>query len=155
MPGIWTRWIIGARKVADWTRDKVGTQTLIHGEPRVDNILFEDRAEGVAAWLIDWQFADRGCPMFDVAYFLAGSLESGLRKSCEDGLIARHQARISAVAPDWTLDAARAAYADALPFALFTTVGAANVLAAGDHEDKLLLTLLTRNVDALADWGMI
>ena len=142
-------------QVADWTRYKVGTQTLIHGEPRVDNILFEDRAEGVTAWLIDWQFADRGCPMFDVAYFLAGSLESGLRKSCEEGLIARHQARISAVAPDWTLDAARAAYADALPFALFTTVGAANVLAAGDHEDKLLLTLLTRNVDALADWGMI
>jgi hypothetical protein len=142
-------------RVMGWTRDKVGTQTLIHGEPRVDNILFEDSAGSVAAWLIDWQFADRGCPMFDVAYFLAGSLESGLRKSCEDDLIARHQARIAAIAPDWTLDAARVAYAAALPFALFTTVGAANVLAAGEHEDKLLLTLLTRNVAALEDWGML
>jgi aminoglycoside phosphotransferase (APT) family kinase protein len=142
-------------KVAGWTRDKTGTQTLIHGEPRVDNILFEDRADGVAAWLIDWQFADRGCPMFDVAYFMAGSLESPVRKACEDALIAAHHAAVAGVAPDWSLEAARKAYADALPFALFTTVGAANVLAAGEHEDKLLLALLTRNVDALADWGMV
>lgn len=27
-------------------------------------------------------------------------------------------------------------------------------LCAGEHEDKLPLTLLTRNVDALASWGM-
>jgi thiamine kinase-like enzyme len=33
----------------------------------VDNILFEDKPTGVEAWLIDWQFADLGSPMFDTA----------------------------------------------------------------------------------------
>ncbi len=57
-----------------WTQSKVGTETLIHGEARVDNALFEPTTGGPVAWLIDWQFADLGSPMFDTAYFLAGSL---------------------------------------------------------------------------------
>lgn len=139
-------------KAADWTQSRVRAHTLIHGEARVDNVLFEDTAQGPAAWLIDWQFADLGSPMFDTAYFLAGSLVSDHRRRCERELVALHQSAISKIDPGYSLEQALTEYADALPFALFTTVGAATVIPPGEHSDRLLMTLLERNAEAIADW---
>ena len=144
-----------APRVADWTRQHTPRHTLIHGEARVDNILFEDTPGGPEAWLIDWQFADLGSPMFDTAYFLAGSLTSEDRKACEHRLVALHQSAIAEVAPDYSLDLALSEYADSLPFALFTTVGAALAVPEGEQTDRLLITLLTRNIEAVADWGRL
>ncbi|MCW1381847.1 phosphotransferase [Novosphingobium sp. KCTC 2891] len=129
--------------------------TLIHGEPRVDNILFEDSAQGPRAWLIDWQFADRGSPMFDLAYFLSGSLSPEDRRACEAGLIERHVATIAAVDPAYGVEQARAEYAASLPVALQFTVGAALAMPETDHNDRLLLALAERNVAALRDWGLV
>jgi aminoglycoside phosphotransferase (APT) family kinase protein len=130
-------------------------ETLVHGEARVDNILFADTASGPEAWLIDWQFADRGTPMYDTAYFLAGSLTTEDRRACDRDLIAFHQAELAQIDPAYSLERATNEFAQALPFALFTTVGAALAVPAGEHADRLLMTLLTRNIDALADWGQI
>lgn len=137
------------------TRDAPKGRTLIHGELRVDNVLFEDTDAGPVAWLIDWQFSDRGSPMFDAAYFMAGSLRSEDRKAAERGLLARHRAAIAAVDPTYTLAQAEAEYAACLPFALFTTVGAALAIPEGEHADRLLMTLISRNIDALRDWNAI
>ena len=126
--------------------------TLIHGEPRVDNVLFEDLAEGHRAWLIDWQFADHGSPMFDLAYFLAGSVSAEDRRAIEDELIAAHQAVISTVDPSYSLDRARAEFKACLPIALHFSAGAVLAIPAGDASDRLLITLVERNVAALTDW---
>lgn len=130
-------------------------KALVHGEPRVDNVLFEDTAEGPRAWLIDWQFAARGSPMFDLAYFLAGSLSPENRRVCEAALIESHVAALAAVAPEWDLAAARADYAKALPIALQFTVGAILAMPEDPHGDRLLLTLAERNIAALSDWGLV
>lgn len=128
-------------------------QTLIHGEPRVDNVLFEDTDDGHRAWLIDWQFADRGSPMFDLAYFLAGSLDPEDRRAVEQELIASHQAAMAAVDPAYTLEQARAEFRASLPIALHFSAGAVLAVPPGEAEDKLLCTLVERNVSALRDWG--
>ena len=72
-----------APHVGDWITNNQWKHTLIHGEPRVDNVLFEDADAGVRAWLIDWQFSGLGSPMFDAAYFLSGALTPDDRASCE------------------------------------------------------------------------
>ncbi len=105
--------------------------------------------------MIDWQFADIGSPMFDTAYFLAGSMVSEDRKAIERDLIAQHQSAISARDATYTIEQALREYADALPFALFTTVGAATVIPPGEHSDRLLMTLLSRNAEALLDWNVL
>jgi aminoglycoside phosphotransferase (APT) family kinase protein len=127
--------------------------TLVHGEPRVDNVLFEDGADGPRAWLIDWQFADHGSPMFDLAYFLAGSLSPDDRRAVEAELIAAHQAAIAAVDPGYTLDRARAEFKACLPIALHFSAGAVLAVPPGEATDRLLITLVERNVAALTDWG--
>jgi len=128
-------------------------QTLVHGEPRVDNVLFEDLDSGHRAWLIDWQFADRGSPMFDLAYFLAGSLDPADRRAVEHELIASHQAAIAAVDPGYSLDQAKEEFRACLPIALHFSAGAVLAIPPGEAEDKLLCTLVERNVAALKDWG--
>ena len=130
-------------------------ETLVHGEPRVDNVLFEDTADGPRAWLIDWQFATKASPMLDLAYFLAGSLAPEDRRACEAALIEANVAAVGKVAPGWTLERARADYAAALPIALQFTVGAIMAMPSTEHNDRLLLTLAERNVAALADWGLV
>lgn len=130
-------------------------RTLVHGEPRVDNVLFEDGPVGPKAWLIDWQFADRGSPMFDLAYFLSGSLAVEDRRSIDESLVERHHAAIAAIDPAYSLAQARAEFAGSLPLALYFTVGAVLAMPPSEHGDRLLLTLAERNVAALRDWGVV
>jgi aminoglycoside phosphotransferase (APT) family kinase protein len=130
-------------------------RTLVHGEPRVDNVLFEDGAARPKAWLIDWQFADRGSPMFDLAYFLSGSLSPEDRRSIDKRLVEQHHAAIAAKDPAYTLEQARAEFAGSLPQALYFTVGAILAMPPSEHGDLLLLTLAERNVAALRDWGVV
>jgi hypothetical protein len=50
--------------------------TLIHGDFRLDNLLFD--AQGADAPIaLDWQAISRGPGVFDVAYFLSGALDAG------------------------------------------------------------------------------
>ena len=60
--------------VEPWTATVSATQSLIHSDPRVDNILFGTTPAGVAAWLIDLQQMAVGDPAYDLAYFLNSSL---------------------------------------------------------------------------------
>ena len=52
-------------------------QTIVHGDYRLDNLLFSSPESGTMLTVIDWQVAQRGRGVSDVAYFLGG--ESALR----------------------------------------------------------------------------
>ena len=130
-------------------RSKPKFKSLCHGEPRVDNIIFDTEAETTKAYLIDWQFTGFSNPMFDLAYFCSGSIEEQQRKETEDELVKEHNRIIREVAPDYTLDQAQADYALCLNFGLMTTVAAAVTVPKGEHQDRLLLTLARRNCDAI------
>lgn len=140
--------------VGDWITNNQWDHTLIHGEPRVDNVLFEDTDKGVRAWLIDWQFSGLGSPMFDTAYFLSGALKQDDRALCEKELVQTHQQHIAQTDPAYTLDIATHEYRASLPFGLIMTVGAASVMPSNAATDAILKTLLERNIAAILDWGI-
>lgn len=75
--------IIAARDALEdaWAR---GPRTLIHGDAHAGNLYFLPNAVG----LLDWQLAQRGQGMRDVAYFLANSLPIAVRREHERALIA-------------------------------------------------------------------
>jgi aminoglycoside phosphotransferase (APT) family kinase protein len=47
--------------------------TLVHGDLRLDNVLFDTQAR--RAVLVDWQLAARGRGAYDLAFYTAGSVE--------------------------------------------------------------------------------
>jgi aminoglycoside/choline kinase family phosphotransferase len=69
--------------------DYFGTEpcTIIHGDYRLDNLFFDAPAGDQSLAVIDWQISARARGVFDVAYFLAGTLPSENRRAQERDLV--------------------------------------------------------------------
>lgn len=80
-------------------------QTLLHGDPHLGNLFFEDDGPG----FLDWQIASAGAGIRDVAYFLTASVDPALLRTIERALVQRYVDRLAAagIAVDgarwWTL----------------------------------------------------
>ena len=71
-----------ARIDTQMVRVSAGPKTLSHGDFRLDNIFFAaDGGDEIA--IIDWQVIGLRCPLFDVSYFLVGSVTTEVRRQIE------------------------------------------------------------------------
>jgi hypothetical protein len=141
------------RLVERWLAAPSAHRTLVHGDPRVDNVLFEREADGgIRACLIDWQLVTSGDPQYDVAYFLSGSVSPQDRRACERDLVAEHARTIAEVDPGYTVDAALESYRFHIVSGLWLTGVAAAFIQRTDHNARLLTALAERNTAAIRDW---
>ena len=63
-------------------------KTVIHGDFRIDNLLFDDRAAPAErVGVLDWQITGRGPGVFDVAYLLSGSMGVEERRAAEAEIV--------------------------------------------------------------------
>ena len=134
-----------------WSAARAPFETIIHGEPRVDNIMFEHGEGGVRACLIDLQQITLGDPVFDLAYFLSGSIDPVDRAACERRLVAEHASALHAVHPAYDPEDAWERYRQNAISGMLATVGATALVEPSPHIDKLLLTLARRNCATIAD----
>lgn len=67
-----------------------GAQTLIHGDFRLDNILFGVEPEHQPIMLVDWQGIIVSKGVHDLAYLLSQNLDSDLRRQHERALVDRY-----------------------------------------------------------------
>lgn len=74
-----------ADNAATWQNAEPATRAMVHGDYRLDNLLFASLDESVAA--VDWQTVSFASPARDLAYFLGNSLTIDDRRGHEDGLI--------------------------------------------------------------------
>ena len=63
---------VPVRHPGRWVAIDTGVQGLVHGDYRLDNLMFPERGDGVVA--LDWQTLAIGPPGRDLAYFLATSV---------------------------------------------------------------------------------
>jgi hypothetical protein len=70
-------------------------QTLVHGDPRIDNVMFNDGDEGPPLVLLDWQTLMITNPLHDLAYMLSMSVTIDARRAMEDELIRYYHARVT------------------------------------------------------------
>ena len=67
--------------------------TLLHGDLRLDNLIFDGRGEGSRVTFLDWQVPSRGAGVYDVVYLLSSSLAPGVGREEELALLrAYHEA---------------------------------------------------------------
>lgn len=121
---------------------------LLHGDYRLDNLLFDPDKTSVT--VVDWQTITVGLPARDLAYFLGTSLETSLREQMEPELVKVYHRRL--------LDYGVADYSAAacwndyrigmLQVPLLTTFGYA-FAAATDRGDEMILAMLARGCDAI------
>ena len=77
-------------RVADHLADlRAAPRTFIHGDYRLDNMFF-DAGAGSEAAVVDWQVSGLGNGLYDVAYFMAGSVPTEIRREIERDLLAEY-----------------------------------------------------------------
>ena len=70
-----------------WFGRDGGTRSLIHGDFRLDNMLFDLHGGAEAIAVLDWQTVAAGNCLTDIGYFLGCGIGSSLRRPHEDELL--------------------------------------------------------------------
>lgn len=70
--------------------------TAVHGDFRLDNMLFDPSPAGVPMTTVDWQTVSHGPGVQDVAYFLGTGLEPDLRAEVEQDLVKEYLSTLRA-----------------------------------------------------------
>lgn len=79
--------------IADWLVARPERFGLVHGDYRLDNLLFDD-ADPPQVTAVDWQTVNLGLPARDLAYFITTGLDPGIRRDAEQDLVAAYHRRL-------------------------------------------------------------
>lgn len=125
--------------------------TVTHGDPRVDNILFDDGAGGPEAILIDWQVTGLRNALHDVGYFLSTSIAAADRRAHERALLEAYADEFG-TGRGYPIGRITDDYRVQLVSGLMTVIAAAAVLPDEPRANALLAVLLERSCAAVIDW---
>jgi hypothetical protein len=78
-------------RLPEMVPDAAAPTTIVHGDFRIDNLLFGTER----VWVLDWQTLSLGEPLSDVSYFLGGSLLPEVREKHEEQLVAFYRDRLA------------------------------------------------------------
>lgn len=140
-------WLVAT--AGDWLERPPTRFALIHGDLRIDNILFgcDD-----AVTVIDWQTITPGNPLRDIAFLLASSLDPDDRRAHERDIVAAyHAALLGHGVTDYSLEDCWRDYVESLiqsPLIIVFGCGAAMPTERGD---RMFTTMLARTAAAIAD----
>ena len=130
--------------------------TMIHGDYRLDNLLFGLPGSDTSLVAIDWQLVGRGPGAQDVAYFLAFGLEPELRRAAEMGLLkGYHETLVENGVSGYGFDECQEDYRLAMFRPLHTLVNAGAILDFTSERGSALVSALVRRTSAaMADHRM-
>ena len=131
--------------------------TLIHGDARADNLFFDDSGGGApTVRAIDWQAVRLGRGGYDLAYFMATSLDAEIRRAIQDDMIRAYVDSLTAAGcACHSADSLREDVRDSL----MDMVGFLGIIAAtldfgAGRGLELARTMMRRLDEALADNGL-
>lgn len=78
-----------------WFKRDFGRQAIVHGDFRLDNMLFEIRGGAEPIAILDWQTVAAGNPLTDVGYFLGCGIGAALRNAHEPELLSLYRAEMA------------------------------------------------------------
>ncbi|MGX9792105.1 phosphotransferase family protein [Mycobacterium sp. MMS18-G62] len=136
--------------VTPWLLAEPKRFALMHGDYRLDNMLFDPDRTRVT--VVDWQTMGVGLPGRDLAYFTATSLTPEVRSEIEADLVGRyHDALLSYGVTDYDADACWRDYRLGVVQApLITGLGFA-FAASTERGDEMILAMLHRGCRAIRE----
>jgi hypothetical protein len=140
--------------VTPWLLAEPKRFALMHGDYRLDNMLFDPDRTRVT--VVDWQTMGVGLPARDLAYFTATSLAPEVRSNIEEALVGRyHTALLGYGVTDYDADACWHDYRlGVIQAPLITGLGFA-FAASTERGDEMILTMLHRGCRAIRELGTL
>jgi hypothetical protein len=131
-----------------WAADRRPPLGLVHGDFRLDNLLFaEDTCK-----VVDWQTVGWGPAMLDVSYFIGGALDPDARRAHEQELVRLyHSELIARGAGEVPWDDCWREYRRQAFFGILMTTVASMVVQQTERGDEMFMTWLARNCQQILD----
>jgi hypothetical protein len=140
--------------VTPWLLAEQNRFALLHGDYRLDNMLFYPDAVGVT--VVDWQTLGVGLPARDLAYFTATSLPPQLRAAIEKDLVDEYHRALSGYGvTDYDRETCWRDYRLGMPQALLISALGFAFATATDRGDDMVLIMLSRGCQAIRDLGTL
>src|SRR5439155_9185706 len=73
--------------LARWSGERQGPSTVVHGDYRLDNMLFGSATGGYPVAVVDWQTCAHGPGASDASYFLGAGLPVDVRRRHQRDLL--------------------------------------------------------------------
>lgn len=140
--------------VTDWLLAEPNRYALMHGDYRLDNMLFDPDRTRIT--VVDWQTVGVGLAARDLAYFTATSLEPAVRARIERELVEHyHRALLGYGVPDYDLDTCWSDYRLGVVQApLLVALGTAFATTT-ERGDEMMLAMLSRGCQAIRELGTL
>ena len=129
--------------------------TLLHGDLRLDNLVFDERGGESRVRFLDWQVPCWGAGVYDVAYLLGSSLDAEVSRDEERELLrGYHRALFEQGVRGYSFDDCLADYGRCLLLALHRMVGSVISVDLQDPRGEVLMrTWLQRMVACIQRAG--
>lgn len=140
-----------AERARRWVALRPKDRTLVHGDYRLDNLLFREDASDLVVTAVDWQTLSVACGGQDLAYLLGNGLEPAARREHEPRLLAAYREAMAALGVERSLDEIRSDYVyGSFQGPVVTVLGA---LAVGRTErgDAMFMTMARRSAAQVRD----
>ena len=122
---------------------------LVHGDYRLDNMLFGQPGADRPLTVVDWQTVTWGPAGTDVAYFLGCALAPEVRREHYDDLLATYHGALGAGAP--TLGEVRDGVRRQSFFGVMMAIVSSMLVERTDRGDEMFMTMLARHCEHVLD----
>jgi hypothetical protein len=131
-----------------WSADRRPPLGLVHGDYRLDNLLFTDSR----ATVVDWQTVSWGPALVDASYFLGGCLPVEERRRHEQRLLrGYHEELLALGVRGLSLEQLWEEYRRSCFHGLVMTIAASMVVQRTERGDEMFMTWFERNATQAID----
>ncbi|MEZ0351634.1 phosphotransferase [Mycobacterium sp. pR1184] len=123
---------------------------LVHGDYRLDNLLFGADGADRALTVVDWQTVSWGAPVTDLAYFLGCALRTQDRRAHYDALLRAYHEALGPQAPITLADVAEGVRRQSF-FGVMMAIVSSMLVERTERGDEMFMTMLARHCDHVLD----
>ncbi len=138
---------VGSAVVAalDHYLDERGPATIVHGDYRLDNLLFGGTAEAPTVAVVDWQTCGHGPALSDVAYFIGAGLLPEQRREHEESLVRRYHSQMVDAGVPLTWDECWRGYRRGTVAGLIMAMAASMLVERTERGDEMFMAMAERH----------
>ena len=128
-------------RLDEYIDDRAEPWTVVHGDFRLDNLLFG----GDRVAVLDWQTVRIAPAMSDVAYFIGSALQPADRAAVEEDLVREYHARMGAAGVAMSWDECWTGYRLSGFDGLLMGILASMLVARTDRGDQMFMAMVNRH----------
>ena len=125
-------------------------QGLVHGDYRLDNMLFGTAGADRALTVVDWQTVSWGPALTDLSYFLGCALPTRERREHYDALLRAYHEALGPAAPITLADVAEGVRRQSF-FGVMMAIVSSMLVERTERGDLMFMTMLQRHCDHVLD----